>query len=175
MNKKTKSLNWYVAYTFPNAERSIQRTLSKMQIDSYLPLHPVVRNWSDRRKIISAPLFPGYIFIYSSHSERYDALSVRGMIKYVSFDGKPAIVTDEQIESIKRILIGEVEVHERPNLIAGSRIRITEGPFCGAEGVLQRVNGNMRLFVLIECLNRSVSVNISKAMVSPVMEEKLTC
>ena len=172
MNKETKSLHWYVAYTFPNAEKSVQRALSKMQIDSFLPLHAQVRHWSDRRKVISVPVFPSYIFISSPHNERYEALGVRGIIKYVSFNGKPAIIKDEHIESIKKMMVGEIQVHEGVNLVAGARIRITEGPFTGAEGILQKVNGRSRLFVLIECLNRSVSVNIQRGMVSTIAEEK---
>jgi transcriptional antiterminator RfaH len=172
MYKETKSLHWYVAYTFPNTEKSIQRTLMKLQIDSFLPLYAEVRNWSDRRKVISAPLFPGYIFIYSTHSARYEALGVKGIIKYVSFGGKPAIIKDEHIESIKKIILGEFKVHERANLTAGAKIRVMEGPFTGAEGILQRVNGSTRLFILIECLNRSVSVNIQTCMVASIPEEK---
>jgi len=113
MELKTSSKHWYVAYTFPNAEKSIQRNLVKMQITSFLPLRETVREWKDRRKKVSTPLFPNYIFIYSSHNERYEALCIKGIVKYVSFEGKPAIIRNEQIESLKRLVHGDIEVHQR--------------------------------------------------------------
>jgi len=174
MELKTSSKHWYVAYTFPNAEKSIQRSLVKMQITSFLPLRETVRDWKDRRKKISTPLFPNYIFIYSSHKERYEALCVKGIVKYVSFEGKPAIIRNEQIESLKRLVHGDIEVHQRSVLKPGNRVTITDGPFCGVVGTLERINGNTRLVVVIDCLGRAVSVNISSTMVTPIFENKIS-
>ena len=171
MEPKTTSKHWYVAYTFPNAETSIQRNLGKMQITSFLPLREIVRDWKDRKKKISTPLFPNYIFIYSSHKERYDALCVKGIVRYVSFEGKPATIRNEQIESLKKMVNGDVEIHHMSLLRPGNRVTITDGPFSGVEGTLERINGNMRLVVQIDCLSRAVSVNISRNIVSPVLEK----
>jgi hypothetical protein len=57
---------------------------------SFLPLHKEIRTWSDRKKQIELPLFPSYIFVYTSLCERYKSLQVKGIVNYVSFDGKPA-------------------------------------------------------------------------------------
>ena len=171
MESKTPSKNWYVAYTFPNAEKSIHKSLGKMKIMSFLPLQETIRDWKDRKKRISAPLFPNYIFIYSSHKERYDALSVKGMVRYVSFDGKPAIVRNEQIESLKKLMDSNFEIHSRSLIKPGNKVVITDGPFSGVEGVLEKVNGSMRLVVLIDCLSRAVSINIPADLVAPVFEK----
>ena len=169
MDSTTIARNWYVAYTFPKAEKSIQKNLEIMKITSFLPLYEVIRRWSDRRKKILAPLFPNYIFIYSSHHERYKALKLKGIVKYVSFGGKPAIIENEQIESIKKIIIGNIEVNPIEYLKPGKSIKIIQGPFLGAEGILEEVKGGMRLIVQLNCLNRAVSVHVSANMVSPLI------
>lgn len=133
-----------------------------MQIISYLPLQEITRTWGDRKVEISIPLFPNYIFVYSSHSERYEALDAKGMIKFVSFNGKPAIIKDDQIEAIKKMLSGEVEVLTNTSITPGSRVKIMAGPLSGVVGTIERRNGRSRLIVRIECLNRAVSVKLSE-------------
>jgi transcription antitermination factor NusG len=159
-------MHWYVAYTLPNTEKSIFRSLNRMQIISFLPLQSVARKWKDRKKTIVSPLFPNYIFVYSTHNERYEALGIKGMIKYVAFNGKPAIIKDDQIEAIKKMLAGDIAVHTNTLANPGDRVRITDGPFSGIEGTIEKVNGRSRLCVRIECLGRTVSVNLSTDTVS---------
>jgi transcription antitermination factor NusG len=170
MEMKTSLKNWYVAYTFPNAEKAILKNLERMQIISYLPMRETIRQWKDRRKKISSPLFPNYIFIYSTHKERYEALGIRGIVNYVSFDGKPAIISDQQIESLKKIVNGDVEVHRTLDLNPGKPVLITDGPFAGVEGIVERANGVTRLVVVLHCLGRAVSVCLSRNMVTSMLE-----
>lgn len=55
--------NWDMAYTFPKAERKAACKLREMGVTSFLPLHKVVKQWSDRKKKLELPLFPNYLFI----------------------------------------------------------------------------------------------------------------
>jgi transcription antitermination factor NusG len=161
--------NWYVAYTLPRAEKQTQRMLEKLGIVSFLPLHKVMRNWSDRKKQIELPLFPNYIFIYISSRDRYKPLQIKNIIKYVSFAGKPATVPESVIDSLQKILDLNVEVaNDRYNLYnTGIRVTITEGPFAGTEGIFLKNNGKSRLVLQIESLNRELSVEVPANMVVP--------
>jgi transcription antitermination factor NusG len=162
--------NWHVAYTYPKAEKKVQRMLDKLGIVSFLPLHKEIRTWSDRKKQIELPLFPNYIFIYTSLRERYKPLQVKSIVSYVSFDGKPATVPESVIDSLRTILNLNVEVtNEHCNLYEiGNRVTITEGPFAGIEGILLKKNGKSRLVLQIESLNREVSVEVAVSMVVPL-------
>lgn len=163
---------WYIAYTFPKAERKIYKKLELIGVTSYLPLHDVIRTWSDRKKKLTVPLFPNYIFIYTSASECYNLLSVKEIVKYVTFDGKPALISQSMIDSLKKMLTCDVEV-SKEMLYTGMPVRVIEGPFLGTEGILLRQNGKSRLVILIDALQRSVSVDVSISSIIPVNNEAI--
>ncbi len=54
---------WYAAYTMPKFEKRIYGELVKKNVEAYLPVQQVFRQWSDRVKKIELPLFPNYIFV----------------------------------------------------------------------------------------------------------------
>jgi transcription antitermination factor NusG len=165
--------NWHIAYTFPKAEKQVFATLKKMEITSYLPLQRVTRTWSDRQKQIELPLFPNYIFIYTSARERYIPLQIKNILRYVSFGGEPAIVTDSVIDSLKKMVDKEVEISNDKFPSIGVRVKINQGPFAGVEGLLIRKNGKTRLTVQIESLNREVSVEIPASIATAMQYEEL--
>lgn len=162
-----ESNKWYIAYTYSKAERKALEKMENMGVSSFLPLHKVVRNWSDRRKIIEVPLFPNYIFIYTSASHMHELLKLKELIRYVTFDGKAATVEDDLIVSLKKMAGHDVEVSTF-SYVPGTSVRIEEGPFTGVEGVLVRQNGTNRLVVQIQALQRLVSVEISSSRVRPL-------
>jgi len=150
---------WHIAYTYPKAERKIYKKLEIMGITSFLPLHKVMREWSDRKKMLEVPLFPNYIFVYISRRERYEALQIKEIVKYVSFEGKPVTVSDSLINSLKTVIKGNIEV-SNDEYCVGMKIKVIDGPFDGAEGTLIRKNGKSKLLIQIKALGRIVSVDI---------------
>jgi transcription antitermination factor NusG len=161
---------WHVAYTFPKAEKKVQIKLEKIGIEAYLPLQQVVRNWSDRRKKLEVPLFPNYIFVNISEKKRYDAFTVKEILRYVSFQGKVATVNDAVVNSLKCILKEKAEVHLESLPKPGSPVKITNGPFMGIEGILVRRSGKTNLIIQIDALQRAVALNISSFHVEPAFD-----
>lgn len=166
LNETYKS--WYVAYTYPNAEKKVKRMLEQSGVTSFLPLQKVVRKWSDRTKKLELPFFPNYIFIYTSFKEMHIPLKIKGILRYVTFEGNAATISDGVIESLKKILIGEAVVSNKAFHQVGTPVKITRGPFVGIEGKIARQNGKTRLLVQIKSLNRVVSVDISSDMVENI-------
>lgn len=165
--KNERTRKWHIAYTFPKAERKANEKLELMGVATFLPLHKVIRNWSDRKKKLEVPLFPNYIFINTCEHQRYEILQIKELIRYVSFDGKPAIVSETLIESLRKMLKGNVEVSDE-EFHEGMRIKVVDGLFMGAEGILVRKNSKSRLVVQIQVLRRTVSVDISSSSIIPV-------
>jgi transcription antitermination factor NusG len=161
------SNEWIIGYTYPNAEKKVHRRLENMGVSSFLPLQKVIRNWCDRKKKLEIPLFPGYIFIYTSLYERYNLLNIEGLIRYVAFEGKPATISTGVIDSLKKMLMSEVEVSTE-NFLAGMHVKINEGPFMGAEGILVRRNGKARFVIQIQALERAVSIDLPAGSVIPI-------
>lgn len=152
---------WYVLYTYPQSERKADTKLRQMGITSYLPLHKVIKQWSDRKKVLEVPLFPNYIFVNSSPHQRFNALKIKELVKFVTFEGKPAVVSEDIISSLKNIVNGEVEVSNESCYDEGMKVKIKRGKFEGTEGILIRKNAKTRLLVRIDALQTHVSVDIS--------------
>lgn len=173
MNKPAKRSNWYVAYTYPQTERKIDLKLRQMGISSFLPMHTVIRQWSDRKKKLEVPLFPNYIFINSLPHERFNALHIKEIVRFVSFEGVPAVVSDEIVESLKKILNGDIEVSAEIMYSEGEKVKIRDGRFAGAEGTMIRRNGKTRLLIQIEALHTQISVEVSAGNVEIISDQPI--
>lgn len=55
---------WYVLYVKSRWEKKVNESLMNVHIESFLPLVKSARQWSDRKKINSSPLFPSYVFVH---------------------------------------------------------------------------------------------------------------
>ncbi len=170
MKTNQSKLNWYVAYTYPRSERIANKKLKEMGATSFLPLHQVMRQWHDRKKKLEVPLFPCYLFVYVSALERFNVLKIKELVRFISFGGTPAVVSDTTINSLKKIVKGEnIEVSEYDNYQNGSKVRIMKGQFAGFEGLLLRKRGKNRLALEIPALQRSVVVDVPSNYVRAVM------
>lgn len=143
----------------PNYEKKIQSTLLQRKIETFLPLHQVVRQWSDRRKTLDVPIFPNYLFVYTTNKDRYPILDVPGVCKFISHDKKPVILCEDQISLIKRIVV-EPQARVEEDLVTGDNVEIIEGPLKGLKGIVFEKKGKSRLAVKVEAINQVVSVEI---------------
>ena len=95
-------MNWYVIYTKPKWEKKVAEQLAEAGIDCYCPLITQIRQWSDRKKKVEVPLFNSYVFVQLDESERNSVFQSAGVVRYLFWLGKPAIVRHEEIEVIKK-------------------------------------------------------------------------
>jgi transcription antitermination factor NusG len=135
-----------------------------MGCEVYCPLHTEVKQWSDRKKKITSPLFKSYIFIYLHEKDRNKVFEVPGVVRYLYWLGKPAIVREEEINIIKTWLNGEeYKEVEVSHLSAGDRLTIANGSFKGREAIISEV-GKHRLKLILQSLELVVSVRVSEAL-----------
>ena len=161
--------NWYIVYTFPNLEKKIYNELTKKNIKAYLPLQNVIRQWSDRKKEIKIPMFPNYVFINSTERERFNLLKIGGVLKFITFEGKPAVVSEDEISSIMKFetMVFEIEA----NLVSGDEVIIVDGPFTGLQGRLFLKKGKERLGVHLSSINQSLSVEVCSSSLRKVVSQ----
>ncbi len=100
----TQPSPWKVLYLYTNYEKKVYAALTRMEVESYLPLYLVESKWSDRTKILEKPLFPNYLFVRPADNRMYELLNVHGVVRYVAFDGKAAVVPDYDIQQIRSLL-----------------------------------------------------------------------
>nr|WP_317040851.1 UpxY family transcription antiterminator [Flavobacterium commune] len=146
---KKESMNWYVVYTKPKWEKKVAEQLIQKGIECYCPLVTQVRQWSDRKKKVEVPLFNSYVFVRLAENDRNLVFQSSGVVRYLFWLGKPAIVRDEEINTIKKWLAVpdkyEISV---ASLQVGDKVVLESGPFKSQEAVVQEVNRNNCILVL---------------------------
>jgi transcription antitermination factor NusG len=152
---------WHVVYVRPHHEKMIAQRLQEEQIDVFLPLRSTLKQWSDRKKKVTEPLFSCYLFVNITLREYYKILNVPGVIKYVCFEGKAATIPEIQIQTIKNLLNSNFELEETPvSLKKGNKVRIIFGSLKDIDGELIMYKNRKRVLIRIEEINKSLFVNV---------------
>jgi transcription antitermination factor NusG len=153
--------DWFVLYTRPQYEKKISREISRLNYENYLPVRMTARQWSDRIKRIEEPLFPNYLFVRMTGTDKRQILSTEGAVRIVSFEGKPVAIKDSEILKIRKLeTSGKMILAEGPGC-KGDKVRVIRGILTGYEGELLRCNKSSRLLVRLSALNSGISVEIS--------------
>ena len=159
---------WLAVYTKSRHEATVARGLESKNVEYLLPTYKILSRWSDRVQRITAPLFPGYVFVKVNQAERVRVLQTAGVLNIVTQAGKPSPLLNEEIAMLRECAVRPREVEPFPFLQSGQRVRVAHGPFAGWEGVLAYRKNCRRLVVSIEHIMRSVSIDLDGADVEPL-------
>jgi transcription termination/antitermination protein NusG len=161
---------WFAIRTRSRHEKRVAEDLSEKAVPVFLPLRQVERQWSDRRKVVDAPLFTGYVFvrIEATASGRVPVLQTNGVIEFLGVRGIGIPIPEAEIAAIQTVVRARVEVEEHPFLQVGQRVRICGGSLDGLEGILTAKDGRKSLVVSIDLIERSVAMRISGYRVEAV-------
>jgi transcription antitermination factor NusG len=152
-------MKWYVVYTKPKWEKKVAERLNEIGVVAYCPQITKLSQWSDRKKMISVPLFNSYIFVQIEEKNRNQIFAVTGVVRYLFWLGKAAVVKDSEIEAIKNWLsvpeVYEVAVDQWKK---GDVIVLESGPFISQSAVIQEVKHN-HFILILESLGCVLKVN----------------
>jgi transcription antitermination factor NusG len=165
LNKK-----WYAVYTKPRWEKKIDSVLIRKGVESWCPLQKVERQWSDRKKIIEDPLFKSYVFVHIEDTERARVLMTDGILNFVHYLGKPAVIKDEEVATIKRYLAekdASIVIISQEGFKEETRIQVNHGVFMGNEGTVLR-GGKKKVYVKLESLGQVMVVEFPAEYLSPI-------
>ena len=95
---------WFVVHTKPRFEKRVTEILTRKKVENYCPINKVLRQWSDRKKLVNEPLFPYFVFIKVTESELLSLKQIDGVINFVYWLGKPAVIRDSEIQAIRQFL-----------------------------------------------------------------------
>jgi len=159
----TQALNWYAVQTRSRHEKKVADEIDGKGISAFLPLVTRLHRWSDRRKEVQLPLFPGYVFVHTSVDPecRISVLRTPGVANFVGSQGRGTPIPDKQIEDIRAILDRNVPFELYPFLEVNQRVRIRGGALDGVEGVLTAKNADHSLVVSIDLIQRSLLVRVT--------------
>lgn len=134
---------WYAVYTKARCEKKVADLLTRKQLESYCPLNHVERQWSDRRKLVQEPLFKSYVFVRIPERMQAMVRETEGVVNFVYWLGKPALINDDEIDLIKRFLreYRSADLEKVP-VRRNDIVEITAGPLIHQRGRILEVGKN---------------------------------
>lgn len=160
---------WYVLYTKSRAEKQVAERLQKLGLQTYLPTHRVLRQWSDRKKWVTVPLFNSYLFVYLNDDKEYmTTLQDRGAAWFVNFAGKPAIIREEDIAQLKQIVERDLPIESSDQVFEpGTKTYVQSGPMTGLEVEVVSLHNKEKVIVRINSLEQAIMINLPKEDLIP--------
>jgi transcription antitermination factor NusG len=155
--------SWFALYVQVNHEREVSSRLEQKAIESFLP---TIERWSkrrDRRKKVSVPMFPGYVFARAAldNYTHVNILKTPGALTILGNSEGPIAIPPYQIENLQTMLNSDKPLTLNPYLREGNWVRVVRGPLTGCTGILLRHNPKKgRLIVSVDIISRSVSVEL---------------
>ncbi len=151
---------WHVIYTKSKWEKKVDELLMQKGFESWCPVQKQERQWSDRQKIIETPLFRSYVFIKASKEDYTKILSTIGVVNFLYFEKKPAVIRDVEIEEIKKYLglsAAFIQIVDMANIPPQTKVIISQGLFMGQRGEVVKA-GKKTVFVRLESINMMMIV-----------------
>lgn len=137
-----------------------------MRVTHYLPLVRRQRVYGARKAVVEEPLFAGYVFLFGSADQAYQADRTKRVANIIR-------VTDQrrlewELTNIKLALSHNAPLDPYPHLVKGVRVEVRSGPFQGLQGIIEDRAKNSRLILQVDVLGSAVTLEIHGAMVEPV-------
>jgi transcription antitermination factor NusG len=151
---------WHAVYTYPQHENAVAEQLKTKCVETFLPTSLSRRQWKDRRVEIARPLFPGYVFTRIAWGDRIKVVSIPSVVRILTFNGRPADISDREIESIRLCVGGGVALESYPFPAVGERVRVISGAFEGVEGVVLDRKSKCTVVVSISLIHQAVALEI---------------
>ncbi|NWJ53462.1 MAG: UpxY family transcription antiterminator [Bacteroidetes bacterium] len=160
---RSNEYRWYAIYTRSRAEKKVNTELTLTGIETYLPLRKTIRQWSDRKKMVEAPLFNSYVFVKVSEKEYLKVLNTDGVTRFITFEGLAVAIPEVQINAIKAYLEEPEPIEETDDPLKmepGQNIIVTRGPMKGLMGILITIQGKNKVKVEIEAIGHTLMITI---------------
>ena len=164
IDESTAQAQWFAVWVRSHFEQLVRDQLAAKSMRVFLP---TIKTWLRRRgtrHVVAMPMFPGYLFLHHAMDKHgyVKILQTRGVVRILGerWD-RLASIDEAEIAAIQRLVTTDVHVVPHPYLREGHRVRLTDGPLSGVEGVLMQVKAGKGLLVIsVELLQRSVAVEV---------------
>jgi transcriptional antiterminator RfaH len=161
---------WFVAYTIARSEKKVFDRMRIEGMDCYMPTYTAVKQWSDRKKKVQLPLFTSYVFVRVTEAKLPKILKIPGVVRIVYYLGRPAIVRQKEIDSIREFL-QQTEGY-RIKVKIGDKVEVSSGVMQGVFGEVVRI-GKTKVVIQIEQLGLSLVATIPRSQLQkPLVTDK---
>lgn len=166
-SKPGNGRRWYAVRTQPRKEALAQLHLLRQGFETFMPLVSQTVRASSGLASHASPLFPSYLFTRLDLAiDRWRCInSTTGVSRLVEFTGQPAPAPRGLVEFMQEHASKDGEVFFSEEIAVGSQVRVIGGPFDGLIGILQRGDAIARVRVLMDLMERQVSVSVLRSSV----------
>lgn len=152
---------WHALYTRSRAEKKVLKEFQYLGIESYLPLRKTLKQWSDRKKKVDEPIIKSYIFVRVEEDLRHQVFQADGVVNYVYFEGKPAIIRDKDIKAFQQLIEKNIDFDiTTEHLRKGQKVKITYGELRNIEGEITEILGKKQIAINIDQIGYSLIVKV---------------
>jgi transcription termination/antitermination protein NusG len=156
--------HWWAVSTRANFERTVEEQLAGHAIKTFLPTYRTFSRRTDRKKVITLPLFSGYLFVHvdlSVFDTRVAVLRTRGVVRVVGGPDGPEPIPDIQIDNVVRLCGTDRLLEPWGHIEVGKPVRIVNGGLAGVTGVVVDIKGkNKKIICNVELLGRAVATEL---------------
>ena len=153
---------WYVVQTHVHAENKAAAHLMRQGYSIYLPRYLKRRRHARRVEMVTAPLFPRYLFVAIDRTtQRWRSiLSTVGVTQLVRHGDEPAAVPTGIVDALRgrEDERGLIKLDQRPSFAPGAKVRVVEGVFSDCLGLFEGMADRDRVAILLDLLGRKVRV-----------------
>ena len=171
---KSSNFSWFALQIRSRWEGTTAGLLRGKGLETLLPTYTTKRKWSDRFKVVEAPLFPGYVFCRFDVHNRLPVLITPGVISVVGRGKTPVAVDDREILSIQAAVGSGIRMEPWPYVEIGERVRVKDDVLDGMEGILTNFKGSDRVVISVTLLRRSVALEIDRSRITPLGSPRIT-
>ena len=157
----SRNLNWYAVRTRSQAEELARHGLSQKGFELLMPTYQAVSRRKDRHKVLTKPIFKGYLFIRLQLDAplHLEVLKTLGVVEILKNSQGPKTIPNEEIDNIMLLEKHVGECFEAPEFSVGEKVMVRKGPLKGLKGTVDEVHQRM-LRVGIESLPGGIMIEI---------------
>lgn len=162
---------WYVLHTYSGYEENVSRNL-RQRIESMdmqdkifsvlIPTENKIKIKNGKRRVVTEKIFPGYVLVEMivTDDSWYVVRNTPNVTGFVGSGTTPTPISDEEVKSIQKRM-GVEEPKYKIDVMAGSPVRITDGPFKEFEGKVSEVDeARGKVKVLVSMFGRETPVEL---------------
>jgi len=161
-----RGTRWRVLHTRSRQEKAVASALDADGVEHFLPLVRRTRRYARSKRVVEAPLFPGYVFVRGTREEAFRVIAAGRVANLIEASDQPRL--KRELDHLRRALAVEGGLDPYPFLHGGRPARVRSGPFKGVEGVVERYDAGSRLILQIHTLGRAASLEIDPALLDPI-------
>ena len=150
---------WHVLHVLSNHEKRVSQHLALRFIDHYLPVYTERVKWTDRTVVAERPLFSGYVFVRFQPRSRISVISTPGVLRLLGDETKD-LVSNEELAKIRDGLASGLLLRPHACVSVGTRVRVRDGVFAGAEGVVTELRQQCRVILQLAATQQCFSLEV---------------